>query len=247
MRSIGVALASACAMALAASPRGMDAQLFHAESVQLLHGDGFHDAATGNATRDGRMTTLTLESVVGWRYGDSFLFVDLTNGDFEDGPAGRNRMYAEWAPRLSLSKITGRRIGVGPVADLLVAGSLDRGSGGFAANLVGLGADLRVPGLSIAQVAVYHRDDVFNRPTYQVTGVWSAPVRTGALSWSLSGFVDVAGTDAGTDVMVQPQALLDLGALAGHPGHLHAGVEWYLHRTPGDDTSAPQAMLRLSW
>jgi nucleoside-specific outer membrane channel protein Tsx len=223
------------------------AQEYHAANVQLLHGRSFHDASNGNDTDDGRMTTVTIEHALGWRYGDSFFFLDLTSGDFADGPTGRHRMYGEWAPRLSLSKMTARRVGLGVVKDVLIAASLDRGGDGFWANLVGVGADLRVPGLDVAQLNVYHRKDAFNDATYQVTGVWSAPLTTGPLQWSLAGYVDIAGTDAGTDVLAQPQLLLDLGALAGKGGRLHGGVEWYLHSAPGPDTNVPQAMVRWSF
>jgi hypothetical protein len=51
--------------------------------------------------------------------------------------------------------------------------------------------------------------------------------------------------------MTQPELLLDVGALAGAPGKLHAGVEWYLHSyaDPADGgktktVSAPQAMIQ---
>lgn len=228
------------------SPRDVAAQEFHAVNVQVLHGTAFHDALTGNDTRDGRLSTITLESVTGWTYGDNFFFVDLASGDFADGPAGRHRVYAEWAPRLSLSKLSGRAVGAGVVGDVLLAVSVDRGGSGFGAALIGLGTDLRIPGLAVAQVNVYRRDDSYNRPTWQVTSVWSAPVRTGRLAWTLAGFADVSGTDAGTDLMTQPQLLLDLGALVRRPGRVHGGAEWYLHRGPVRTSSVAQALLKLS-
>lgn len=240
-------LSLAGALALPFLPRTGAAQGYHAENVQLLRGTRFHDAATGSATRDGTMSTVTLESLAGWKYGDSFFFVDLASGDFADGPAGRHRMYGEWSPRLSLSRITGRSLRLGPVADLLLAASVDRGGDGFAANSVGIGTDLRIPGVQVAQLQLYRRKDNFNAATWQATAVWGSSVRTGAIAWRLAGFADVGGTDAGTDVMTQPQLLLDLGAVRGRPGRVLAGVEWYLHRTPSAVTSAPQLVLLWSW
>lgn len=222
------------------------AQAFHAANVQVLHGTAFHDALTGNDTRDGRLSTITLESVAGWTYGDNFFFVDLASGDFADGPEGRHRMYAEWESRLSISKLTGRALAAGIVGDLLVSAGVERGGTGFGAVLLGLATDLRIPGLAMAQVGVYRRDDTFNRPAWQATGAWGAPVRTGPLAWTLAGFVDVAGTDAGTDVMTQPQLLLDLGALVRRPGRVHGGIEWYLHRGPANTSSVAQALFKLS-
>lgn len=228
------------------SPRHAAAQEFHAVNVQVLHGTAFHDALTGNDTRDGRLSTITLESVAGWTYGDNFFFVDLASGDFADGPEGRHRMYAEWEPRLSISKLTGRALAAGIVGDVLMSAGVERGSSGFGAVLIGLGADLRIPGLALAQVGVYRRDDTFNRPTWQVTSAWSAPVRTGRLAWTLAGFADVSGTDAGTDLMTQPQLLLDLGSLVRAPGRVHGGVEWYFHRSPASTSSVAQALIKLS-
>jgi hypothetical protein len=232
---------------LAVVPRSALAQQGNAVDVQLLHGARFHDLASGNATRDGRLSTLTLEALSSWSFGDSYFFVDLASGDFSDGPTGGHRMYGEWSPRLSASKLSGRRIGAGPVKDLLLAAEVDRGGDGFAATLVGIGTDLAIPGVPVAQIDVYRRKDSFNAASWQVTGVWAAPFRTGPLAWTAAGFVDVAGTDAGTDVMSQPQLLLDVGALLGTPARLKAGVEWFVHRTPGTTTSAPQAMLTWSW
>lgn len=228
------------------SPRDAAAQEFHAVNVQVLHGTAFHDALTGYDTRNGRLSTITLESVTGWTYGDNFFFVDLASGDFADGPEGGHRMYAEWEPRLSLSKLSGRALAAGFVGDVLVSAGVERGGSGFGALLIGLSTDLRIPGVTMAQVGLYRRDDTFNRPSWQATGAWAAPVRTGPLAWTFAGFADVAGTDAGTDLMTQPQLLLDLGALVRRPGRVHGGVEWYLHRGPASTSSVAQALLKLS-
>lgn len=71
------------------SPHRAAAQQFHAASVQVLHGTAFHDAVTGNDTRDGRLSTVTLESVTGKTYGDNFFFVahEGVEWHFHRGPA----------------------------------------------------------------------------------------------------------------------------------------------------------------
>jgi nucleoside-specific outer membrane channel protein Tsx len=240
------------AISLLAAPRRAAAQDVHIANVQVLHGAGFRDATTGEATADGRMTTVTVESYGTWRYGDNFFFVDLTSGDFVDGAgtpsAQRHRLYGEWAPRLSLSKVTGRRVGAGPVLDLYLAGQLNRGSG-FNAYLIGLSTNLRLPGFALFELGAYARDDNFNRPTYQVTGVWLVPVRLGPVPVSLGGFVDVSGTDAlGVDVMTQPQLLVDLGAVALRaPNRLQVGFEWRWHRNDAVSDDALQALAKWTW
>lgn len=222
------------------------AQNFHRTNAQLLYGARFDDARLGNDPRDGELTTLTLEEASAWRYGDSFLFVDMTRGDFPGGE--RYRLYAEWAPRLSLSKLSGRRVGLGPIGDVLVAGGVNRGHG-FHANLLGVGTDLKLPGFAFLQLNAYWRDDNFNDPTYQITPVWLLPLQRGRVALSFGGFADVMGTDDdGVDVLAQPQLLLDLGALVGaRAGAVQAGLEWYFHDVGDERTSAPQAMVKVRW
>lgn len=53
------------------------------------------------------MDILTLEWANGWTYGDNSVFVDIAN--FVQGD---NTVYGKWSPRLSLSKITGKVIGI---------------------------------------------------------------------------------------------------------------------------------------
>jgi nucleoside-specific outer membrane channel protein Tsx len=222
------------------------AQEFQYQNVQLLFGTRFEDPAVGSDPRDGRMTTVTLEAGAVWRFGDNFLFIDLMRGRFGDGPGDRHRVYAEWSPRLSLSRITGASLALGPLADVLIAGGLNRGGGGFAADLIGLGTNLRVPGFAVLQLNAYYRVDTFNDPTYQVTPVWLMPLGSGRVQGVFTGFADFIGADGGLDLMTQPQLLLDLGALAGTtPGKLQTGIEWYYHRLPAYTASVPQVMAKF--
>lgn len=238
-------------LAVVAAPAA--AQGFHYTDVQLLYGNGFHDRVTGDDTRRGTESTITFESFTTWKYGDSFFFADFTNGafvDFGGAPlAQRHRIYSEWSPRVSLGKLAGHAVAGGPVADVLLAGQINRGGDGFAANLIGAGVDLRVPAFAHLEVDGYYRDDHFNGGTYQVTTVWVSPFRLGPTRWAFQGFVDVAGTDgAGTDVTTQPQLLIDLGALVGgRPGTLHAGTEWWYHSNDLVTTSAPEVMVRWTF
>ena len=74
---------------------------------------------------------------------------------------------------------------------------------------MGAGVDLALPGFAVATLNAYYRDDSFNRPTYQLTTVWSVPFRVLGLRAAFDGFVDVSGTDRdGTDILTQPQLLL---------------------------------------
>jgi nucleoside-specific outer membrane channel protein Tsx len=221
---------------------------YNTTSLQGLFGTQFDDVATGNATRDGRMFTLTLDNSLGWRYGDHYLFVDLTSGRFGDGATRGYSLYAEWQPRLSLSKIIGTRIAVGPIDDVLVAAGLERGPR-FSAVLGGIGVDLKVPGFAFWTLNAYVRDDNYNQPNYQVTTAWSLPFRIAGVGFAFDGFIDVYGSDATPgNVLAQPQLLLDVGALVGLDERaLQLGAEWWLHRTAGHFTSSPQAMVKWTF
>lgn len=223
--------------------------LFHNSSASFLYGTNFHDTSVGNATRTGRMSTVTLENFTEFPLGDSFFFIDLLQGDFRDDASLDYQIYTEWNPRLSLSKMFGTKVGVGPLKDVLLAYEHDRNGAGFAANNLGVGFDFVVPGFAVLTFNAYYRDDNFNPGTFQLTFVWFSPFETGPLRWTFGGFMDVVGIDGGgLDVMFQPQLLFDVGRLTGlEPDRIKVGTEWYLHRTNLGLRSAPQAMVRFAY
>ncbi len=226
------------------------AEEFSATSVQLLYGSNFHDPYFGNHTTDGEMQTTTLAHFGTWAYGDNFFFVDLLSGSFVDfsgnATGSESRIYAEWAPRLSLSQLLQTRLSNHWLQDLFIAGQINRGGEGFEADLIGLGADLKVPGFSVFSLNGYYRDDTFNRPTWQSTWVWHAPL--GQL-FSFGGYLDLNGTDNnGLELNTQPQLLLSLDALTDHAvQNVELGFEWYFHRHDHLSSSVLQAMVKWQW
>lgn len=216
-------------------------------NAQLLWGTDFHDASVGNATADGRMTTLTLEHFGAWALGDHFFFVDLTTGTF-DAVAGRGyQMYSEWTPRLSLGRLAGRQLRLGPVSDLLLVGEVHGATGGYAAALIGPGVNLDLPGFDFLSLSLLRRDDSFNPATWQTSAVWSIPLPL--VEGRFTGFMDVVGSPSGDPtVMTQPQLLIEVGPLVGTARRdLQVGVEWYLHSDGATWHSAPQALVRWAW
>lgn len=225
-------------------------------SVSGLYGTEFEDTSNGNATSNGHMGTVTVETFAEWKYGDAFFFVDLAGGRFnEEAPNGYNATYGEVIPRLSLSKIFGTQIGAGFLSDVLVVGEFDRGGSGFEANMGGLGVDLKVPGFVVFQVNALARKDTFNDATYQTTLVWKAPFAVGPVGFSFEGFADLYGTDKeSATLMTQPQLVFDVGGLAGaEPGVFWLGTEWYLNRAfdfEAKETkvfSVPQLLAKATW
>lgn len=228
------------------------AQGFATTNVQGLVGGGFNDSLTGSDTADGTMVTVTLNHFSTWSHGDNFVFVDLARGDFEDQATAR--VYAEWHPRLSLTRLVGRS---GPVLgifrDVFVAGEVNQGHA-FYAYLAGLGVDLELGGAASTGVSLFYRYDVFVGHTWQLSPFWNVPFALGPVPLVFGGFLDVSGAEQNrrVDVLAQPQLLVDVLAPFGGPAsRVLVGVEWYLHYneaiTPRSLVSAPQAVLQWTW
>ena len=229
---IALALAAVAPAALAADWSNTNAQVLTGSSYEVGAPD---------------RSILTLEHASGWAYGDNFFFFDVTNPD-QAGTA----LYGEFAPRLSLGKVSGSDLSFGPIQDVLLAAQLNSGTD-FRAWLFGAGIDLKLPGFAFFQLNAYARDDVsLPGTTWQLTAVGLVPIDLGGAKLSLGGFVDYAGAE-GTgkaNVLVVPQFLLDLGALWGAPGHFHAGVEYsYWKNKFGDRVTerVAQPMIRCTF
>ena len=75
----------------------------------------------------------------------------------------------------------------------------------------------------------------------------------GGAQLSVGGFLDYAGAEgpARANLLFVPQLLLDLGALWGAAGHLHAGIEYSYWRNkfglPGVTESVVQPMVRWTF
>lgn len=232
------------------SPSTPQAESFSTTNIQLLYGSNFHDNYYGNNTSDGKMTTLTLEHFGIWNFGDHFFFIDMKSGNFLDfagnPTTSRSRIYSEWAPRLSLSAITGNDLGFLIFKDFFLAGQINRDGEGFKADMAGIGVDLTIPGFHLLSVHGYLRKDNLNKRTWQTTTVWMIPLGP----WlSCEGFIDVHGSDNNsTEIHTQPQLLINMGK-AGKLGFdtLMLGIEWYYHHNRHLDSSVLQAMVKWTW
>ena len=219
-------------------------QAWNAFNVQYLYGSNYE-------LEPEQVDILTLEWANGWAYGDNFAFVDITN--FVQGD---NTLYGEWAPRLSLSKITGKDLSTGPIQDVSLSATVELGED-ISNYLIGGAVDLAMPGFKFFQVNGYLRENSeLSGSTWQMTIAWSSDFEIGRARWNFSGFIDWAGSEgkSGTfayskrNFHAQPQLLLDLGHLLDRPGKIYAGVEWlYWHNRygiPGVTESVAQAMVK---
>lgn len=75
---------------------------------------------------DKSASVVTLEHINGWKYGDNFFFVDITNADKSDEERSTS-FYGEISPRISLSKVTGKDLSFGIVKDVLITTTAEFG------------------------------------------------------------------------------------------------------------------------
>jgi len=215
-------------------------------NIQYLYGRSYE---LGDKAR----SIVTLERASGWRYGDSYLFVDVQNPD-RSGRATKTSFYGELSPRLSLGKISGHDLAVGMIHDVLLSFTAEFGEG-FRNYLYGLAVDLKVPGFAYFKANWYVRNEIdfATDRGQQVTLAWALPFRTGALDWTLEGFADYAwGLHPAADKLATaPRLLLDIGKAFGAPGTLQAGMEYQIWRNKfgikGVDENVPQIMVKWIW
>lgn len=199
---------------------------------------------------DEERSLITLEHASGWKYGDNFFFVDITNPD-RAGELTQTEFYGEIAPRLSFGKMTGADLSAGIVKDVLIATTLEVGDG-FHNYLYGLGVDLDVPGFAFFQVNWYARHEVsFGTDTgQQVTLAWLMPFKLGRAQFAFEGFFDYAWdvSPSEDNIITQPRLLLDVGSFWDAPGVLQAGIEYQVWRNKfgvdGVNENFPQLMVK---
>ncbi len=215
-------------------------------NVQVLYGSDFE---FGDSDR----TTFTVEHADGWAYGTNFFFVDI---------ADRNdigvEVYAEVYSYLSLNKISGQQMSLGPISDISVVAGLNISNkpenDQFKAYLLGLSFDLSNKYFDYLQldVTAYKADDVSRKYGLQITPVWSYPFEIGPARFKFRGFTDFrtgnTNNSGNFHILAQPQMLFDIGHAVGiNKDTLYVGTEysyWYNKFGVKDvNESVVQAML----
>lgn len=225
-------------------------------NIQYLYGNSYEaiyfDTGEGKLdSYDVSGSVITVEHVNGWKYGDNFLFVDMTNAD-RSGTDIATGMYGELSPRLSFGKMTGADLSMGIIKDVLISSTLEVGEG-FHNYLYGLAVDFDFPGVPVFQLNYYVRNEAGVDTGSQITLVWVKPFALGSLDMVFEGFLDYAyGLDPKEDnIITAPRLLVDLGKTWGAPGVLQAGVEYQIWRNKygidGIDEDVAQAMLKWIW
>jgi nucleoside-specific outer membrane channel protein Tsx len=175
-------------------------------SVSAIYGNGYRVV-------DHQQWRLRFEHVSKYRYGDNFFFFAVQNPT----AAGTN-IYSEFAPRLSFSKISNKRVGLGFIKDTLLAGQLNYNGIGTRVYLYGIGFDLSIPYFKFFQLNFYRRKNpTFSDGTFQITPVWLLPIKLGRFNLTYNGFLDYTGSEnhLKTHLLSRSQLLADLGELTG--------------------------------
>lgn len=238
--------------------------LFSTTNIQYLHGSDYADFdPAGGFSESDEASIITIEHFNVWKYGDNFLFVDITNPDGEGDGFGSTTesdaaFYAELSPRLSLGNIFfGKELSSGLIKDVLFTSTLEIPESPVEQTwLYGAAVDLKLPGFQFFQFNWYIRDNQAAGidTGQQVTLVWGAPFKLGPVSLSFEGFFDYAwGEDPLQDnIITAPRLLVDVGDLMGvGPGKLQVGVEYQIWRNKfgidGMDEDVAQAMVKWIW
>ena len=193
---------------------------FNLNGFSYQHGDHYRVV-------DHEQDIWTFEHLSLWNWGDMYFFYD----DLHQQNLDRHDYYYyyEWSPRISFGKLTGQPYELGPVRDVLLSSTYERGSDGFNAWLLGFGLDWTVPGLDFFSTNFYYRDtEGLEGDTWQTTIVWTFPFSIRNLDFVFDGYTDIRGDEglAESDLNFNPQLKLDLGKLLGYPQILYGGIEY---------------------
>lgn len=218
-------------LALLVSPTAIADNMINWWDISLtgLYGDNY-DLAPSEL-----QTTFTFETAGDWKYGDWFIFQDLTY--FNGSNAGQDSStYGEISPRLSASKILGEKVAAGPITDLSLAFTLEEGEGPVKSFLYGAGIDLNIPYFSYFQLNAYRRHAIGSdnmSDGWQLTPVFKIDFPVGDSSIVFDGYFDwVFATDEDayqTNFHFNPQLKYDLGAVifgANKKNKLLVGIEY---------------------
>lgn len=209
-------IAATCALATAATFT-QAAPIWQDFSITGLYGEDYQ-----LITREDEQTTVTFEYTAKLKYGDFFAFADRTNNDVSG-----NETYFEASPRLSLGAISGQKLELGPIKDVLIATTWEGGEG-FNNYLYGVGVDLAIPYFQYAQVNLYKADNEKQDDDYQMTFAYGVPFKVGSEDFLVDGFLDwsTAEDDHKSEMNWTTQWKWNVGKHISPDTRLYLGAEW---------------------
>ncbi|QBY05845.1 ion channel protein Tsx [Thalassotalea sp. HSM 43] len=204
------------------------------------------------------VVTVTLEHASGHNWGDLFFFADRLDYKQDSDNQAAKETYSELSPRLSLSYVTGNKLGYGIITDVFIASTWEHStfeSDGFSNSfdnyLLGLGADLKLPGFAYANINVYQANNEQTDNDQQLTLVWGYPFSLGNADFMFDGFIDWSSAEEThkADFHFNPQLRMDVGKYFDVPKKFEAGFEYSYWKNkfgldyPGLDTESTFSFL----
>lgn len=214
-------IAALCALASTAA--FTQAAVWQDFSLSALYGENYKAPfAAGNEKID--QSTITAEYAAGLKYGDIFAFADRTNNDFG------NETYFEVAPRLSLGAVTGQKLELGPIKDVLIATTWEGNSGASDFNnyLYGIGFALDIPYTSYANINFYKADNDLQKDDYQMTITYAVPFKISGEEFLADAFLDwstAEGPDQKSELNWTSQYKWNVGKHISPETKLYLGIE----------------------
>ena len=213
-------IAALCALASTAA--FTQAAVWQDFSLTGLYGENY--AHPVGMVDDLEQSTITAEYAAGLKYGDIFAFADRTNNDFG------NETYFEVAPRLSLGAVTGQKLELGPIKDVLIATTWEGNSGASDFNnyLYGIGFALDIPYTSYANINFYKADNDLQKDDYQMTITYAVPFKIGGEEFLADAFLDwstAEGPDQKSELNWTSQYKWNVGKHISPETKLYLGIE----------------------
>ncbi|MDE0712800.1 MAG: hypothetical protein OXH60_11785 [Rhodospirillales bacterium] len=165
--------------------------------------------------------TYTLQHASGWKYGDNFFFVDVV--DSRQPGASDVDLYSEAYANFSLGKITGGRVGAGPVADIGLIGGFNWAADAKVRKYVaGVRLALGLEGFAFANLdlaalidgseGVVSGGAPAEDDTILIDFNFARPFRVGTADFSIEGHIEYVGErtnelggTVGSWILAQPQ------------------------------------------
>ena len=211
-------IAALCALSTAATFT-QAAPVWQDFSITGLYGENY--AHPVGMVDDLEQTTITAEYAAGLKYGDFFAFADRTNDDLSG-----NETYFEVAPRLSLGAVSGQKLAVGPIKDVLIATTWEGGEG-FNNYLYGIGFALDIPYTQYANINFYKVENDGQEDDYQMTINYAVPFKIGSEEFLADAFLDwsTAEDDHASELNWTSQYKWNVGKHISPKTKLYVGIE----------------------
>ena len=208
---------------------------------------GAYVAGSGFTLDPDQQRTVSLEYASGYRWGDTFTYLDTT---FFRGDERTYSLFGEPAARWSVMDSDEDR-STQAVTDVLVAASLEFGSGTVETFTLGPSVDLNVPGSDYLHLGLMRRESLnrsgFNNSDgWQFVPTWSLTIPAGRSEWVIDGFAKwIFATDHSDyhpNFQFNPQIKYNIGKhLSGADKRMYLGIEYYYWSNKYGVKSSPTA------